>query len=361
MSIRRHIAVTATACAVAIAALGGSVTAQADDPPTDGQAPPVTVAPPIDDPAQDEVVHSWALAPAGSDQPGEAGNRPTLSYAAAPGSTIEDAVTLYNFGNESLIFQVFATDAFNDDAGQFDVRSLDEEQDGVGAWIALEQDLVQVPPGQQVTIPITVEVPEDARTGDHAGAILAASDAVSPDEAGALVTVRRQTGTRVFVRVDGPIQPQLVVRDLTVDYDQRANPLDGTANITYRVENTGNVRISGASSVSVAGLLGVGETALPPVAIPELLPGGSATLTATASGIQALGRVTATVTVTPDPTGDGAELGEITASASTFALPIALLLVVLAILLGALAWRAVRRHRTSDELVVEPEREPQPT
>ena len=51
------------------------------------------------------MIHSWALAPAGSLDPNEAGNRPNLSYTADPGAVVEDAVTLFNYGTAQLTFR----------------------------------------------------------------------------------------------------------------------------------------------------------------------------------------------------------------------------------------------------------------
>lgn len=347
MSTRRRLAFGATAVAVALTASTGPVAAQA--PPPD-----------------EEVVHSWALAPAGSDDPGEAGNRPALSYTADPGGVVEDAVTLYNLGNQQLTFRVYATDAFNNDAGQFDILPGDEAPTGVGAWISVPQEFVQVPPGQQVTMPITLSVPEDAAPGDHAGAIVAASEALSTGDGGDTVSVERRTGTRVYLRVNGPLRPELTVDELSTSYDQSLNPLAGSATVTYRVSNTGNVRLAGTSTVSVSGPFGLAEQRLPATDVPELLPGEDVVITTESlDDVPAFGAVMTEVEL-ETASADGVESTTVNRSATTFAPPIALLLLLLAFLFALIGMRALRRHRTDSPapdagVEAQPEPEPQPT
>jgi len=109
--------------------------------------------------------------------PNEAGNRTALSYDVDPGATITDSVTLYNYGNTQLTFRIYATDAFNNEDGQFDLIPGAEEPTDVGSWVTMPQANITVPPGRQVVLPITLDVPANATAGDHVGAILAANDA----------------------------------------------------------------------------------------------------------------------------------------------------------------------------------------
>ena len=79
-----------------------------------------------------------------------------------------------------------------------------------------------------------------------------------------------------------------------------------------------------------------------PVEIPELLPGGSVTLRAELDSIPALGIARTTIDV--EPSGQDLDASDVSASSSTLALPVTILLVLLALLFGLLALRAYRRH-----------------
>jgi hypothetical protein len=204
-------------------------------------------------------------------------------------------------------------------------------------------------------VPITITVPEDASPGDHTGAVIAASDAISTGDDGEIVTLDRRTGTRLLVRVNGPLTPSLAITNLSTDYDSSMNPLGGSATVTYDIENQGNVRLSGTTVVSVAGPFGLGEVVLPPQQFPELLPGERTSFSVELADVPAFGVANATVAVTPE--GDGVDVPPVSKTARSIAVPVAVLLGLLFVLLAVLAARALKRHRERDaagEVVVLP-------
>lgn len=352
------------ATALALGALTGSaaVNAQTPDDPT-----PSDPAAPIVEEQGNEIVHSWSLAPAGNDVDGGTGNRPDLSYAADPGSVIEDAVTLYNLSNVPLTFEVYGTDAFNDDNGDFALLGTGEAPTEVGTWVAIGGRQVPVPARTQVTIPITITIPETARPGDHVGAILAANAATSADSDGREVTLDRRTGPRLYVRVNGPLVADLAIADIETEHSGSLNPLAGATTVTYTVENRGNIRLSGTARAMVGGPFGIGERSGVETEVADLLPGESVTIEEQFDGIPTMGVVVTKIDL--QPTGDDAATKTPTSrSTMTFAPPIGVLLAVLAILFGWLAVRAFRRHRSREvqvpEIITQPDldlvREPEP-
>ncbi len=255
-------------------------------------------------------------------------------------------MTLYNFGNQQLTFRVYATDAFNSPEGGFDLLPGSEEPTDVGTWVEVAQEFVTVPPGEQITLPITINIPDGATPGDHTGAILAANEAQSTGPDGDTVVLDRRTGTRLFLRVNGPLNPELAVEDVSTDYDPSVNPLAGSAQVTYTIANRGNVRLSGSSNVSVSGPFGLGEQTLPATDFPELLPGGSITVTADVEDVPAFGVAVTTVRLEPDSIDDE-ELGGSSTRGLTFAPPIAVILGLIAFALVLFGLRAFRRHRSA--------------
>ena len=313
-----------------------------------GQDPPPEVDPVVPGQAVPEgagEVHSWTLAPAGSTDPGEAGNRPNLSYEVDPGAVLDDAVTLYNFSNVQLTFRVYATDGRNNEDGQFDLLPGDEAPTMVGTWITLPQAQVTVPAGRQVTMPITVRVPEDADPGDYAGAILATSEAVGTGEDGKVITLDRRTGTRVYVRVAGALRPELAIENVETRYRPALNPLGGTATVTYRIQNRGNVRMSGAHSVAISGPFGMAERRIAAADFPELLPGESFDVKASFDDVPAAVVATATVRLDPAAGAGSEEQSAITRQGMAFAPPLTIILLTMALALGLRARAAYRRHR----------------
>lgn len=292
-----------------------------------------------------EVVQSWALTPVGGVDTNGASTRPDLSYVLEPGAVQEDAVTLFNFGNVQMDFRVYATDAFTTSDGEFSALSGDQEPVDVGSWVELAQERVTVAPGKQVTIPFTITVPPDANPGDHAGAILASSFTDDPSNPGDEVIIDRRTGTRLYLRVAGDLQPELSVTAVEADYDQHVlNPFGGALSVTYRIENRGNVRMGGKAVLKVTGLFGLSERTVELPDVPDLLPGETITVVKGVEGVPALVRLHATVTLSPRL--DGANAGDSSSRSDTvFAPPVLVLVLLLMLIMAVLGFRAVRRGR----------------
>lgn len=299
---------------------------------------------PVEETGEGDVVHSWTLVPASDDGGQVASYRPNLSYELTPGAKVEDAVTVFNYGTVPLTFEVFATDAFNNADGEFDLLSTDEEPDGVGTWVTIAQRHVTVPANGQATLPISIDVPADARPGDHVGGVLASAPVEGTSSDGRLVRFDRRTGTRLYVRVDGRLDPSLALVGVRTGYRPSLNPLDGTAVVTYRIENRGNVRLGAEHRASVSGPLGLLEQRSDRTEIKEILPGESVTVRTPISGVSAALAAFTDVTVEPVLIGDGGETPTVSGSAVTAAPPWTVLALAVAAALALAARRAYRRH-----------------
>ena len=314
-------------------------------PPSDPAAPPVDGADSAATGTDLEIVQSWTLTPGGGQDGDAASNRPDLTYQVAPGATIDDTVIVYNLGNVPLLFRVYATDAFNNDDGQFDLIPGADVPVDAGSWVTLAQEDITLDPGKQATIPFTIQVPIDATPGDHVGAIVAGNVVRADNGDGQIVNVERRTGTRMYLQVDGPLNAELAVVDLATDYHHATNPFGGTADVSFTIENRGNVRLGGTPVVEFSGPLGLAKKTITLPEIPELLPGEEVALTTEIDGAAALFLDTTTVKI---EAADVAERGESTSTVSkdrTFAPPVFILLVAMAVLFGVLARRAYLRRR----------------
>lgn len=369
MNIRRFLVALITLTALASTVPTWSASAERPQQVDGSEPTPVEPVGPGVDGQGVEIIHSWALTPATSAETGS-GNRIRLSYTADPGIVLEDAVTLYNLGNVPLVFRIYATDAFNNPDGGFDLLGAEEVPTGAGSWVDFGAEQITVDAQTQVTIPVTISIPPNATPGDHVGALLASSSALSTGEDGQQITVDRRTGTRLYVRVNGPLAPEVTIENLQTDYSATLNPLDGSATVTYTIENRGNTVAGATVTASVSGPFGLGKQTATPRELPDIIPGQSITFTEQFEGVPALGVAIGEVELTP--TGENS--AEISASSSrsmTLAFPIAVLLGLLLILFAVLAARAIRRHQARDsaaapadeleELPADREPEHQPT
>ncbi|MFT3855492.1 MAG: DUF916 domain-containing protein [Ilumatobacteraceae bacterium] len=294
--------------------------------------------------AADDGTLSWGTKPTDN----EVGTgRPRFSYRADPGGTLEDAIDVVNHSDEPLQLQLLATDAFITEAGAFDLLPSGETPTDVGAWITMAQPSVEVPAHETVTVPFTLTVPANATPGDHTGGILTSFVTNSGDGVG----VDRRIGTRVYIRVNGDLRPELTLEAVDVTYDGTFNPAAaGRATVTYTIANTGNVRLQAGQHIEVAGPFGLGRTRVQLDDLAELLPGSSRTVTQIVDGAWPTGRLSARVTLAPYPSredeaGDVGAIAPVAASAGTAAIPFGALLVVALLVAAVIAWRRLRRRR----------------
>lgn len=335
-----------TAAAALVLAVTGAMAT-----PVSASVPPVppdttaTGGAPTDtanDPAAQEITESWALTPTGD------GSRSELAYDAAPGTVINDSVTLFNLGTVELTFNVYATDAFNNADGNFDLLPGDQVPTEAGSWVSLDAQTVTLPPNKMTDIAFTLTVPADATPGDHVGAIVASNAITGTNGDGQVLSMDRRTGTRMYIRVGGALNANLAVADLATDYQQSVNPLSGSADVTFTLQNRGNVRLSGTPVVSVGGPLGIGEQTVRLEPFTDLLPGEEMSFTTTLHGVPALFLNTTTVTVEPADNADADIAQFSTGTDITFAPPITLLVLTFAALLLVLGRRSRRRRRAAE-------------
>ena len=159
----------------------------------------------------------------------------------------------------------------------------------------------------------------------------------------------------VTARLTGPASGSGASRRVMLEIDGRemetrsvSTQPAGSATVTYTVRNTGNVRLGGRESVTVAGPGGVLSRNLATSDLPEILPGGSLTRTATVTGFWPAFRMTADVAVTPADESDGPlanakpALGHGVSAAVPWS-QLALLLLVVGATVGGLRLRRRRR------------------
>ncbi|QIT44451.1 DUF916 domain-containing protein [Streptomyces antibioticus] len=280
---------------------------------------------------------SWSVYPASS----AVSTRPYFYVSADPGQTIEDEVVVANKTDAPLTFRLYAADAYNTARdGGFAVRSEGERMRGVGAWARPAKDRVTVPGRRTVTVPVTIEVPEDAEPGDHPGAIVALDERIDPGDGAVALGVRRAVGARVYLQVGGPTLPALAVEDVRVSHRQPLVPGlgDSTATVSYTLHNTGNVTLDPQVELRARGLFGRTLLTRDLTEIPsELLPGQRVRLTERWRDAPQLDHADVTLTATARDTRESATV-------SFLAVPW-LVAGVLVVGVGAGVWFAVIRLR----------------
>ncbi len=271
-------------------------------------------------------------------------------FGATAGGRVEDHVAVINYSNQTATFFLRGTDAVNTPQGGFAALPVNDRSTGLGTWIALpSSDLsVTLPPRTSDIVPFLVEVPKNATPGDHVGVITATLESSIISKSGQRVHLLQTIGTRIFLRVSGPLHPGFTVQNLAVRYEGTANPIgSGDAEVTYTVRNTGNVALGGRQTVYVSGLFGSKKTAVHVAQVQLLLPGFAVHQTVRIKGIFPEVRDSGHVSITPLVIAGTVQpaSGPYRASVSFWAIPWTLIAIIVGLILLVMIWWFVRRRR----------------
>lgn len=265
-------------------------------------------------------------------------DRSFLSYAAPPGGQLLDRVAIFNQSNQRLDMLVYPSDATNTQVGALDIRARAQRNTEMGAWVTLGGDSrtgrvvpsarsivrVSVPPQSRtsgigkVIVPMRVIVPHDATPGDHVAGVVVALISKGDGQQSQNIELEQRVALRVYVRVAGAVHPGLAVKILKTDYIGSSGlRIHGALRVTYRVRNTGNVRLGSTTTLSAKGPFGIGRRSVAGPKVTELVPGGSAQLTTEVEDVwpTVLGWVTATATAVAPPNGEALRLKPVSDSA----------------------------------------------
>jgi hypothetical protein len=280
-------------------------------------------------------------------------SRGIYSFASTPGGRVEDHVALQNYSTQPISLIVRGTDAVNTPQGGFAAKPVNERSTEVGTWVALPtSDLtVTVPARSYRIIPFEIVVPQNATPGDHIGVITATLESAIISPSGQREHLLQTVGSRIFIRVSGPLHPGFTVSGLTVSYQGTADPIGtGLAKLTYEVKNTGNVALGGRQTVYVSGLFGSKKVASRVAEVQLLLPGFSVHQTVTIKGIfpEVLDKGHVSISPLYIPGSAQPISGPYTAAVSFWAVPwtlVAIVVAIIIIIILLLLWRRRRRRR----------------
>lgn len=343
-----RLAVTLAAAALGMVGLVPPATARPARPTSPVQATPTTTAPTTTAPAPTETDEPAGSGPAWAVEPSSATGptgRSAFLYDVKPGQVVDDVLGISNLADEAQTFRVYGSDAFSTADGAFALVRGDQRSTDVGRWLRFGAATYTIPPHSRLDLPFKIQVPAGATPGDHAGGAVAAVLEKGKPRKGQQVDIDRRVAARMYVRVQGPLRPELTVDRVQVRWRNPANALAGSRmRVTYRIRNTGNTRLTGTAKVRTAGLFGLGGASAETTSLPDLLPGAALIRTATIAGVRPTVQLSTTVEVVPEPVGGvtGTAPETVTRTQTRWAMPWTL--VALAVVLVG-AWRLRRRVR----------------
>ncbi|MER5655218.1 hypothetical protein ABT076_19615 [Streptomyces sp. NPDC002131] len=237
-----------------------------------------------------QAAPGWSVVPAAG---GAADGRPSVYAEGAPGTVLQDAVSVVNPGGRPLTVRVRGADRTADGA------TARDRVTGTGAWIAFAERSggrrtavralsVRVPAHTRADVPFTVAVPAGAAPGDHPGAIVVSAQG-------------RTAAVRVQLRVAGPALSALTVEHVRLHGGR----------ISYQLVNRGTTVLTPRLAVHADGVLGRVLDRAPRTLPVGLLPGRRVTLHEPWTDPPVLDAVDVRLTVT----AEGGARGTATASA----------------------------------------------
>jgi WxL interacting protein linking bacterial and host surfaces len=280
---------------------------------------------------------AWSARPATPQ--GQPDRRTHFTLQGAPGQPVLDQVLITNSSKVAAAFDVYATDAFNTPTGAFDLLPAAKKPTDIGSWVTFPKLPVEIAAGASITLQFQVTVPANATPGDHAGGVVVSLST------GTDVKLDSRVAVRLYLRVPGNLRPILSVSYFEPDYHGTSNPFgSGGVDVTYTVENTGNIRLQSHPKLIVkTALFGIVLAEAKLKDLPELLPGGKVTYTGHLDGVFPTGPETVTLELQTyaDPEQPvGQAIPVFSGEATVWAVPWTLLLVIL--LLGGVGFLAVR-------------------
>lgn len=341
------------------ALLAGALLASCVTPAAAAPAPTSPAAPPQSSTAgaQAHKAATFGIGPADGKR---IDGRPLLTYLASPGAHLTDHVAIVNLAAKSVTLNVYAADAAIGADGSFGYLAKAAPRKDASAWIKVmtpgQSPKITLAPRATVILPIIVTVPADASPGDHAAGVITSLTSKITSSKGQLIDFEQRVALRTFVRVSGPLHPQLAIEKLQVKYRDTLNPVGGgKVTVSYTVRNTGNVRLGARQQVIISGLFGT-TSAKALADVPLLLPKSSVAVSVTVPGVFPQLHMHARVVLVPLTVAGDVDPGlptKIIISATLWAVPWALIAALVLLLCAVLLW--VWRRRRSRRPPADPD------
>lgn len=127
-------------------------------------------------------------------------------YNTHIGESFTDQIELMNNTDEAVTVRLYPADSAKSSDGTFAVKQRNEARAYVGAWIALSQSEIVLPPRSTQVVDFTVSIPADQHIdgGEYTGGIMIENIDDDPVRTGG-VSVSIRAGVRVYITIPGSI------------------------------------------------------------------------------------------------------------------------------------------------------------
>lgn len=276
--------------------------------------------------------------------------RSRFTFQLQPGESGQDQIYVSNTGTDPISLSIYANDARSLSDGTYDVQTPDVPPTDVGSWVSFGKGAnsieIRLGHDESRVVPFTINIPKDATPGDHAGGIAVAAASSGEGQ----IKVARRIVTRLYARIPGILAPNLTVSNLTANYVPSINPFDGTINMSFTINNQGNVSLKADTKASATTLFGIPVGDVSVAEVEEMTPGSSRSYMVTVPHVGQWLWINPKVTLTPKVDNDAINPGALAIvdreqTVWVFPFSWAAILVLLGFVLLALRSRLTRRRK----------------
>lgn len=198
----------------------------------------------------------------------------TFEFRVDPGQVVTDEVRIFNSSTETLFAVIKIEDTTpTGERGQAVIGEAGSTAYSIASWTRVEQDVIEVKPGEQRVIPFTVTIPLEADPGGHYGAITIENTPGDLSSGGAGVVFAQKVAALMLVSVSGEVTEEVALTDFFISTEKTTIRFDwiptnwilDPEEITFvaRFENTGSVHEKPAGFITVTSALGTELTKIP--------------------------------------------------------------------------------------------------
>lgn len=178
----------------------------------------------------------------------------TFNFQVNPGETDSGQITLKNLNTETINYSI-DVELFNkvsdEGAPSFEQTLPQEGVTTLSDWITYTPKEGTIEPQQSVTIDFTISIPQGAEPGGHYAAVFAKQLNKTPDGKTQLGVTTR-VGSLVLVSVPGDVKKSVSLKDFLISKFVWRGPVSMSA----KVQNTGSVHYDSQVKVALKPLFG---------------------------------------------------------------------------------------------------------
>lgn len=176
---------------------------------------------------------------------------PVIEITVDPGTSQQGAVKVYNETNHDLTVTA-SIDAVRGGEEQGGVI-FDTDRPAFLSWITLDRTSLTLKPQQAAIVPLSVQVPKNARPGGYYAAVFWQETSLIDSKKN--VGIHGRVGTLVFLTVTGAVTEQATIDSFGIE-PQRSVVFGVPLTFSTRVTNQGNIHFQPIGNIILTNWLG---------------------------------------------------------------------------------------------------------